>query len=715
MILFKSDWAKYPNAIVDINTTNTSFLRMGSLLREAGVEHYYFHLALFQPELSGVDVHSKTLTTEQKVMVRVECEWNPFYYLREVVLIPNGQYPSEFRLNRGNLSVFWSFLVNLDYAFVAPRQTGKSIIGDVIHDYLLRFKARNTTNFLLTKDPKLRKSNIKRIKKIQELTPKWLNPVLKKDADNSEFLDCTTRDNILLTAIGQAQIERADNIGRGETLTFIHVDEAPHMPNIRTSLPVLLAAGGAAKENAENAGVPYGTLYTTTAGRRSNDSGEYMYLLIHSGMPWSDLLYDRNDRDDCHNCVEVNQSNNDSLTILVNGTFSHRQLGYTDEWLTRKVRASNGDPDTINRDYYNRWDIGTENSPLPIDLNKSIYSSMVSPAHETINSCNCIIKWYVPEDDLGEYMAEGQFVAGLDTANGVGRDGNDLVIMDMKDMSVVGTSTINRVNLNDYGLFVGMLLIKYVKITLVCENKMSGMAIMDTISSKLMSVGINPFTRMFSYIVSDRDMYPALYDSVNVPCRSITTNTYNRAKGKLGFQTGARSRKELYGIVFREAAKSTGHLVKDSNLITQLMALVRIGDKIDHPADGNDDSVIAWLIAHWFVRYSKNLSFYGINNNRVLIQVSKDGATLDDEQLRNRELVNILSDEVLALKESLIKSTSQVETSTYAKMLKIKVKEIEDLGSTSFNMDSFMSEIEASKSKRNDVKLSLKRLRMMNL
>ena len=55
MILFRSDWMKYPNAIADFQTKNKSFIEMAALLKAMGVKNHTFLLALHDRTLVGVD------------------------------------------------------------------------------------------------------------------------------------------------------------------------------------------------------------------------------------------------------------------------------------------------------------------------------------------------------------------------------------------------------------------------------------------------------------------------------------------------------------------------------------------------------------------------------------------------------------------------------------------------------------------------------------
>ena len=52
-------------------------------------------------------------------------------------------------------------------------------------------------------------------------------------------------------------------------------------------------------------------------------------------------------------------------TFSIQGTFSHRQMGYTDEWLIEiRLQRTGFSPEAALRDYYNVWTSGNEVSPF---------------------------------------------------------------------------------------------------------------------------------------------------------------------------------------------------------------------------------------------------------------------------------------------------------------------------------------------------------------
>ena len=122
MITFLNDWKRAPGAIVHMATKNKSFLHICSLYKKMGIKNYFFPLALLQKDLEYVDPFDEDLTEDVKLMVAIECKYNPWYFLREVCRIPpnSGNTPVQFRANRGNIALVWSFLNHIDFALIQP-------------------------------------------------------------------------------------------------------------------------------------------------------------------------------------------------------------------------------------------------------------------------------------------------------------------------------------------------------------------------------------------------------------------------------------------------------------------------------------------------------------------------------------------------------------------------------------------------------------------
>lgn len=703
MILFESDWNRFPSAICDTKTTNTSFLNVAALYKSMGVKHYYFMLALLQPELQGVDPHSPDLSMELKIKIAIECEYNPWFFFREIVRIPNGSTPIRFKANRGVITLLWCFLCNIDIVLIMPRQFGKSTVMDVLDIWLLYFNMRNSKLFLFTKDTGLRKSNVKRIKNTLRELPDWLNPECKQDLDNTEVITCVSRNNILLTAVGQAQEDRASNVGRGESPSVIQVDEIAWIPNNYISVPVLLASNTQKREDAEKAGEMYGIVYTTSAGKLDSEEGKFAYSIVTSGMPFNEILFDAVDKYEARDIVFKNSPDG---TTTVSATFSHRHLGMTDAELEKRAAITKGSAEDILRDFYNKWSAGTGRGPIETYLLEIIKLSEVDPLYTKASSDKYITRWYINPWEIEERMRTGKFILGVDTSESCGKDSNALYLCDIVDMGVVWGANVNEANITRFSLWVADIIIQYPNITVIFENKSTGPAIFDLVFLKLIAVGIDPFKRIYSTIVDQRDTrnaaeYAEICESTIGKDREELCIKY---KKKFGFLTNGDNRKFLYDVVLTLAVNSTGHLVKDKVLSSELKGLITKNGRVDHGVGGHDDSVIAWLLCHWFVRYARNLHHYGINPTDCLSLVAEDGATISIDDLYSKQMLARLQLDISDLKDRLAGSLSIVENVYIEKQLKTKIKHANSLGVMTFNYDAVVNDINTNKS----TKLSLR-------
>lgn len=630
MILFSEDWNRYPTAIVDTTTKNESFIHMARLYKAMGIKNHAWPLALIDPTLQGVDPHSPDLTYEQKVRIRLECEKNVWYTFREVIRLPpaSGITPLRFKANRGNMALLFCFHNHVDAALIQPRQTHKSGSTDCLTIDLMDIRANNTMIFLITKDAQLRQANIERLKGIRSHLPPYLLTITREDADNQNELTNVFRGNRFRTGVGRNSESSANNLGRGMTASVFLDDEGPFTPFIGVTLEAALASGTEARVQAKNAGQPYGSIFTTTAGKKDSRDGRYMYNLIHSGATWDEAFLDANNQQDFE---EMILKAGRSEKALANITMSHRQLGRTDQWLREAMAAALRDPDAtkegVERDFLNVWTSGSLSSPLSAELNNVIHDSQVDPSYTETTPERYTIQWYIPKDEIAAYMANGYFIAGSDTSEAIGRDVTAQVIVDLRDMSVVARYSVNETNLLRFGQAWARFLVKYPRLTWIPEKKSTGQALVDIVYLYLHNLGIDPFRRIFNRIVDEHNTRVDLYRLICESVGSRTERFYDSLKSYFGFNTSGDSRNLLYGHVLQEAAKTSGHLVRDKTLSSEIRELVMKNDRIDHKESGNDDHVIAYLLANWFARFARNLKHYGIDPSYVM----RDVVTIGEE------------------------------------------------------------------------------------
>ena len=696
MILFNQDYQRYPSVMIDTKTKNQSALNIVGLYRSMGVENCYFPLTLMQPDLQGVDPYSPTLTENQKTMIAQECQFNPWYFFREIARVPAqaGMKPNQYRLNRANIALYWSFFNNVDFALIMPRQLGKSLGTDFLMVYLELFVLWNSKINMLTKDNGLRVANVERIKNIINLLPPYLF-INRNDADNQQQVTYNERGNKYNTSVAQSSEAAALNVGRGLTSPIIHIDEGPFIKFIGTIIPAMLASTTAAREEAEINGMPYGNIFTTTAGKKDDRDGKYMYDLIHGGAIWSEKYLDLADRLELSKVVLKNSK---GKKPLINGTFSHRQVGKDDQWLHDVLANTNAMGDEADRDFFNVWTSGTLRSPLSPKLNDIIKESEKEYAHMELSKDGYLFNWLIEEEEIEERMKHGNFVLGMDTSELVGRDDTGLLLMDITDMSVVATAYVNESYILTLALYVVELMVKYTNITINIERKSSGITFLETLLIELPKHGIDPFTRLYNTVVNESKGNTKLQGMLNTPLHTRSSFFYESLKTKFGFVTTADSRRELYVNILPELAKRAGGSVYCKVLSDQIRSLVVKNGRIDHTSSGHDDMVVSWLLAGWFIMKAKNLQHYGIDPRDCMRLAGNNGQRITEEQVLVQQEQKELRDEIDRLKEQLATINDAFTRVRMEQNLKYLVAMTQDDGGVALTYDELVKDAEEIKS-----------------
>jgi len=684
-ILFERDWDYYPTAIWDTKTTNKSFLEFSALLKHMGVKNHLFPLALMQPELQGVDPYDPSLSDDIKLKIKIECTFNPWYFIREVMRVPPaaGDTPVKLEANRGNISLWWSFLNHIDYFLVQIRQTGKSLNSDGISVWYQIFGARNSRANLFTKGD-LFKEHIARLKKLRALLPKYLVNIVKKDTDNQKEFTNMSQGNRMVVYIPQKDEEAANNLGRGLTTPYNHVDEIAFLKNVHISLGVMLAGGGAAREEAARNGLPYGNIFTTTAGELDTPEGAYAYDLMTGGAEWNDAFYDCANTDELYEVVRKQCRNKDA--ILINGTFNHRQLGKTDAWLRKKIAESRQPGDGVRRDYMNEWTTGNARNPLSKDTLRKIHASVTKPSYLEIDKQDHYsIRWYITREEVETGISRRQMVMGIDTSNAVGRDNITGVIVDISTLEVVGAWTVNDSNLTAFAMWLAKIIVRFQNITIVPESKSTWIGILDTLLLTLPNYKVDPAKRIYSTLVDAKDESPEAKRRYNEYVGD--RDNYRSYRKFFGFPTNSQLREIIYGPVLQEAAKKSGAVVRDAKLQSELGRLVERNGRIDHDASGHDDHVISWLLCHWFLTYGKNLDHYGITVSEIKRRVYEAEHKLSWSEQRRYDDQQSIRDEIGRLSETLGNERNTYERIKLQQRLDLLISKLDD----EFDMEGITS------------------------
>lgn len=702
MILFDRDWDFYPDAIADYNTNNQTFIAYSELLRRMGVKNHLWPLQLFQPELSGINVYDPDLDEITKAKIALEIEGNPFYFLREVSRIPpiSGLDPVQFIANRANMSLTWSYMNHIEYMLIQIRQTGKSVSMDCISTWLQLFAMRNSRQLLITKDDSLRRENVIRLRNMRGYLPKWLVVDDRTDAANQSMVTYNTRGNIYRTAVGQNSEDAALNVGRGASVANLHDDEGPFTSFIWITLPAAAASGNAARDEAERNGLPYSTVYTTTAGKIDSKSGAFMYKLYTGGAPWTEKFLDCMDITDLRNIVKTNGK---GKKVMITGDFDHLQLGYDDAWLLKKLLETGAEGEDADRDFFSIWTSGGVGSPLDTATLSRIAKSGKEPLYRHVTPMRYVADWYVSEDEFLKFKAgQGEHITiGVDTSDSIGNDDIAITFKGTYSGRTLAVANINTSNLISAAQYVVYCLKELPNSTMIIEKKSSAQTFIDTAIIELVKVGQDPFKRMYNRIIDNPTERHREIDILRqTPVSRRDVDWYDPYRKYFGFNTSGTSRAILYGQVLTSAAKRYADEVNNKVLSGQIRGLVVKNGRIDHAAGEHDDNVISWLLTHWLTMFGKNLNYYGIESSKIQVRVGTDGQVGTEQDLWKLERQKEIKTEIEELSESLryLRTPTQI-VQAEIRMMKLNSK-LETLGGEAVSLDELIREAKESRSAR---------------
>ena len=159
-------------------TSNKSFLDMHHYLKDTGVKNNKFFLILTDPDLAGINPRDPRLNMLMKQKVLRECICNYWYFLREVIRIPdqggaaNGGKP--YQLHRGNLALNFCMIYNWNTFTELPRQHGKTIAVICRQLWTFLFGTSNSEMVFINKKFEDSKLNLQRLKDIRDALPSYL-------------------------------------------------------------------------------------------------------------------------------------------------------------------------------------------------------------------------------------------------------------------------------------------------------------------------------------------------------------------------------------------------------------------------------------------------------------------------------------------------------------------------------------------------------------
>ena len=551
--------------IYDILTKNESFIEMYRILKEKGIKNNKFFLILYDESLQGVDPHSNDLTDEQKMRIQIEVQRNFWYYVREVVLVPEAGGFTHYQLHLGNLAQDYCMLNNINIIEMLPRQFGKTIGAVIVYSWIFHFTTMNSNMAFGNKQLPDAEENLKRFKDIVNALPKYLlsHTSVKDDIDNVQYIKCKSNNNTIRLLKPGGDALAADKAGRGLTLPICWFDEFSYLKYNDIIYEAAVPAISKASERAKVNGVPYGKLITTTPSTLDDPAGAFLHSMIESAIPFDENWYDM-DIDEVKWIIKT-RSKNDFVYI----EYSYQQLGRGEDWFEEQCRALGWNMFKIKRELKLEWMYASNESPFSEEQLDAISRCVKDPLYEfTIDN---IHRFYVMYPLSNIYKKS--WIIAIDIATGLSLDSSAITVIDPasgKPAVVYKSNTIQEPELVD--LVVKLVDTYFPNAVIVPEHN---------------AVGIPFISQLLKTKVANQVYYEVktkeVENTIDMSAKMGKANKVKKETRVYGVITNKDSRKIMTDEILNSIVNEAPDRINNKMMFSEIKTLIRDKNgRIDH-------------------------------------------------------------------------------------------------------------------------------------
>jgi len=566
-------------------TTNKSFRDMYLFLKDKGITNNAFFLALLDPDLAAINPRDPKLNEFMKRKILRECLSNYWYFLREIVIIPQegaaADSGSRYQLHRGNLAMNFCIVHNMNIFAELPRQFGKTIgiICRVLYEY--QFAATSSEMVFVNKKFDDSKLNLRRLKDIRDALPKYLRmtegfaPDGKKikNKENVESLEHPMNGNRIKTLASARNKVNANSLGRGLTIPRIWYDEFAFIPYNKIIYLAAVPAFKTASMNAKNNRSPHGIIITTTPGDMTTEMGNDAYIMKENATKFDESWYDMPKEQ----LMELLSKNKDSSFVYIR--YTYQQLGRDEEWFKSIVIDMQKDWAAIRREVLLEWAAASDNSPFrkeDLDIVKSLVKQPIR---------SIILNRFYKFDIYEEMNLKYPPLVGVDVSGGYRRDASAITIVDSRTTRVVADFNCNYINTIDLASVIHELVTKYMPNAVVNIERNGGYG--ASVLAKLVSTSIkkNLFFEIKDKVVEER------FGGGNTISKKIQkTKVY-------GLDSTKVVRETLIDILRQRMEHHKDKFISP-NIFNELQTLeVKKNGRVEHTSNGHDDQIFSYLMA----------------------------------------------------------------------------------------------------------------------
>lgn len=608
---------------VDYNTQNKSFIDMHRFLKDIGIQNNAFFLVTLDPGLLGVNPRDPRLNTNMRARIMVECRKNFYYFLREIVRIPDqggtvkGGVP--YKLHRGNLALNYCFALNYNIFIELPRQHGKTIAIDVRCLWEFLFGTTNSEMMFVNKKHDDAKLNLTRLKEIRETLPDYLqmnqtfgfNGKKIKPKEAAESITNPINGNKIKTMPAARNRNNAMSLGRGCTQPRQWYDEFAFILHNKMIYQSATPAYKTASQNAKNNGAPYGIVLSTTPGDMTTEHGIYAFQMKEDATDFNEKWYDMTKQQ----LDDLMSKNTKSSFVYIK--FSYQQLGSSEEYFKEMVKDLGRDWATIRREVLLEWSTSSDNCPFTVeDLNR-IKLYLKEPIKTVL------LLGYYQFNIYEEFIPDGKHtpIIGVDVAGGYQQDASAITIIDSYDTRVKATMNCNYISIPDLTKVIYELVTKHFPNAVVNIERTGGFG-----ASVISALVKSRIKKNLYYEIKDRTVEESFTGGQIVKSKK-KTKVY-------GLDETHHTREMLCELLNERVMYHKDKFI--CPLIHSQLETMEVKKKgrWEHADNAHDDQIFSYLMALYVYYYGKDImERWGVFKTTIKTDVDEDEGimTLEEE------------------------------------------------------------------------------------
>lgn len=658
-------------AYYHMSTTNQSFLDMHYYLKQTGRQNNKFFLVIYDPDLIGVDPRDPNLNTVMKRKILRECIINFWYFIREVVRIPDQGGAvgggARYKLHRGNLALNFGFLLNWNMFVEFPRQHGKTISAVVWYLWVFNFGTTNSEMMFMNKKHDDSKMNLRRLKDIRDALPSYLqmkemvmpDGKIKKASNNVESTTNIINNNKVTTKAGARNAALANGLGRGCTMPIHWYDEYAFILYNDVIYSAATPAFKTASMNAKNNHAPYGILITTTPGDMTTNEGIEAYNTKEAATPFNEAFYDYS----LEKLEEVRNSNTSSSFFYIR--YTYQQLGSSEQYFKEMVIDLKKNWVAIRREVLLEWSKSSSNSPFrQQDLDEVERLVMKEPIQQ-VPLCNGLyfLNLYKPMDATMAFRYPP--IMGVDVSGGYQKDSSTITIIDSRTTEVVADFNCNYISTNDLARVIYELVVKYMPNCIVNVERNGGFG-----ASVLSTLVKSKIKKNLYFEVKDR-VIEERFNGVKRAQKTVKKKVF-------GFDETRDSRQLLMEILKERMEKHKAKFISPI-IFNELTTLeVKRNGRIEHADNAHDDQIFSYLLALYVWYEGKDLmQNFGLDKGTIYTDATDEEYFGLEETYRNIvEDIEIEDDEELKDQLNFLSSDKSISFKEWQDQEFLKDKEV---------------------------------------